>query len=172
MDVIFDENWSGADGKYSNHESDRDQNDILILIDQARELPGLKDRAFAGMPTTLRLFAENALFGNFRITVTKGIHQRTEKPHITVRFNVGGGKTASVELWLSQEVTQKNGATCRWRTVGMSCEQKKDIYEFWPGHFSVELKKTTKDFVQVVHPKLKRGTSVGCLKPGAEPFNG
>lgn len=172
MEIVFADGWNGMDGKFPNHESARTEQDICLLIEQVRVLPGISTKAWDGMPKYVKMFAEKCVYGTFKVTVAKGIHQRWRSgykrenppdPHITIGAKISGNKPVFFHVLLSE--TGVGAGQYTWKTVGLTYVGKSDkgaAIERWPAAI---IQTTTN--IQDDHktPHLRRTLSVGCLPP-------
>ncbi len=164
MKVIFEKNWNGQDGhNRTNHESSYSQEQVARLIGQVRNLEGIKDQNYTGVPTIIKVFAEGSLWSDSRVIyVVKGIHQRWNRndphPHIRVRTSHTFGPSCQV-MWvdfhieLSEEYTALpsqhvnawgDDKACCWQAVGISYIpygpdgkiKKNTPIQRWPAQFT------------------------------------
>ncbi|VTR93290.1 unnamed protein product [Gemmata massiliana] len=189
MKVEFEKNWNGTDSKHNtpNHDSNYTQQQVCQLIAQVRELEGIKDKDYTGVPAPIKLFAEKCLWADDRIIyVVKGIHQRWGQqdphPHLRVRTYHTMGPSC-MKVWVdfhielseelttipSQHVAAKEGyVACAWTAVGISYVtygtdgkiKANSIVERWPAQFS-----QCTDWIQDFggpRGNRKRRLSVGC----------
>ncbi|MBP3956267.1 hypothetical protein J8F10_13335 [Gemmata sp. G18] len=189
MKVEFEKNWNGTDSKYNtpNHDSSYSQQQVCQLIAQVRELEGIKDKNYTGVPSVIKIFAEKSLWGDERIIyVVKGIHQRwgqqNPHPHIRVRTYHTVGPSG-MKVWvdfhieLSQEFTKQPSqhvdaeegyVACAWTAVGISYVtygpdgriKANSTVECWPAQFS-QYTGWIQDNAGPVGNR-KRRLSVGC----------